>query len=255
MGRLTVVGSGTVVPEADRGCSSYAVELGGRRVLLDCGPGTVQGLVRHGVAWERLSDLVITHFHADHVGALPGLMFAFKHGVRPGRSDPLRVWGPSGTVVLFDGLASALGDYLVDPGFPVEIREVADGEEVRLGRALRMTTTATPHTEESRAVRLRGDRAVVGYTGDTGPSDDVADFMTNVDVLVCECSLLDDEVGDNHLSPGRVAALAARAGPELLLLTHIYPHVRHGHDASALVAAAGWTGDARVVSDGDVFQL
>lgn len=255
MGRLTVVGSGTVVPEADRGCSCYAVELGGRRVLLDCGPGTVQGLVRHGVPWERLSDLVLTHFHADHVGALPGLFFALKHAVSPARSDPLHVWGPAGTMALFDGLAATLGDYLLDPGFPVEIREVADGDEVPLGHVLRLATAATPHTDESRAARLRAEGVRIGYTGDTGPSAPLADFVEGVDLLLCECSLLDDEVGDNHLSPGRVAALARRARPELLLLTHIYPHVRNGHDPAALVAAAGWSGESRVVADGDVFRL
>lgn len=250
-----MVGSGTVVPERDRGCSAYVVELGGRRVLLDCGPGAVQGLVRHGVPWERLSDLVLTHFHADHVGALPGLLFALKHGVSPPRVDTLHVWGPAGTVALFDGLSSALGEYLVDPGFPVEIREVADRGEAPLGSTLRLATIPTPHTDESRAVRLRAGDTVVGYTGDTGPSTEVADFMDGVDLLLCECSLLDEEVGDNHLSPGRVATLASRAQPELLLLTHIYPHVRNGHDVAALVAAAGWTGETKVVSDGDVFRL
>lgn len=255
MGRLTVVGSGTVVPESDRGCSAYAVELGRRRVLLDCGPGTVQGLVRHGVPWERLSDLVLTHFHADHVGALPGLFFALKHGTRASRADPLHVWGPEGTSALFEGLASTLGDYFLDPGFPVEVRELSDDGEILLGDTLHLSTTPTPHTEESRAVRLRAGETVLGYTGDTGPSAAVADFMEGADALICECALLDGEVGDNHLSPARVAALAGRANPELLLLTHIYPHVRREHDVAALVAAAGWSGATRVLSDGDDFRL
>ena len=74
--------------------------------------------------------------------------------------------------------------------------------------------------------------------------------MRGVDLLVAECSLTDDEVGDNHLSPSRVAELAREAGPELLLLTHIYPHVREHHDVRALVAAAGWSGDVRLAHEG-----
>lgn len=255
MGRLVVVGSGTVIPEEDRGGSCYYVETGEVRALLDCGPGAVQGVVRHGVPWERLTHLVLTHFHADHVGALPGLFFSLKHGVRPGRDLPLEVWGPPGTRGLFEGLADVLGDYLRDPGFPLEVREVEPGDEVGLSREVRLSTRKTPHTEESQAVRLEGPGGRVGYTGDTGPCPELGDFLAGADLLVCECALTDEEVGDNHLSPSRVAEIAARARPELLLLTHIYPHVRRRHDVARLVAAAGYPGRVELARDGAVHPL
>lgn len=256
MSRLVVVGSGTVVPEGDRGGSCHYVETGDVRALLDCGPGAVQGLARHGVPWEDLTHLVLTHFHGDHVGALPGLFFALKHGILPEpRGRPLEVLGPPGTRELFRGLAEALGDYLVDPGFPVEIREDPPGREAELGGRVRLATRATPHTEESRAVRLDGPAASVGYTGDTGRDPGLGGFMEGVEVLLCECSLTDEEVGENHLSPSGVAEIAARARPGLLLLTHVYPHVRRGHDVPALVAAAGWAGRTELASDGDVHPL
>jgi len=252
--RLVVVGSGTVVPEAGRGGSSYYVEAGGRRILLDCGPGAVQSLARLGLPWDRISDLVLTHFHADHVGALPGLFFAFRHGILPPREELLVVRGPPGTEALFGRLADALGPFLTDPGFPVEFREIAPGEEVDLGRGLRLAAGATPHTEESQGYRLEGGGVCFVYTGDTGPGAEVAAFAEGAGVLLTECSLHDEEVGDNHLSPGRVAELARAARPELLLLAHIYPHVRKA-EPDALVAAAGWAGPLRLVEDGDEIPL
>ncbi len=251
MSRYVAVGTGTVVPEGDRGMSAHYLEVGARRILMDCGPGTVQGLVRHGLPWGELTDLIITHFHPDHVGALPGLLFSLKHAAGPGRAGrELTVRGPPGTRELFQRLASALGDFVLEPGFPVRVLEGEPGGEEEIGGGLRLRTRATPHTEESRALRLDAGELSVGYTGDTGPEPGLQDFFSGVRLLVAECALGDEEVGDNHLSPSRVARLARGARPELLVLTHIYPHVRENRDVRALVRAAGWTGEVRLARDG-----
>lgn len=245
-----MVGSGTVVPEGDRGGSCFFVEGGGVRALLDCGPGAVQSMVRHGVPWDRLTHLVLTHFHGDHVGALPGLFFGLKHGIVPAREEELRVLGPPGTRRLFQGLADALGDYMLDPGFPVVVDESPPGTTRPLSDRMELTTRGTPHTDESQALRMDGPDGSVVYTGDTGPDPGLGEFARGADLLVCECSLTDEQVGDNHLSPSRVAEIAAVAEPGLLLLTHVYPHVRREHDVPALVAAAGWSGRTELTRDG-----
>lgn len=250
---LTIVGSGTVVPEAEKGGSCYHLEAAGRRLLLDCGPGAGSGMAGASVAWEALTDVVLSHFHADHVGGIPGFFFSLKHGTPPGWEDrPLRVVGPPGTRRLFEAMGDAFGDYVLEPGCPLELREVGPGEEgVELAPGLELSTCPTPHTGESQAIRLETSEASLGYTGDTGPSEALEGFFSGVDLLVAECSLLDEEVADNHLSPSRLARLAAAAGPELLLATHIYPHVRSGHDVVAMVAAGGYGGPMELAREGD----
>lgn len=251
MSRLVVVGSGTVVPEGDRGGSSFWVEGDGVRALVDCGPGASGSLERCGLPWRRTTHLALTHFHADHVGGLPGFFFALKHAIRPAREESLTVVGPPGTRALFEGLSAALGDYFLEPGFPVEVVEVAPGEGVDLSAEVRLTTWKTPHTDESHALRLDFARGACGYTGDTGPCAELGDFYRGVELLVCECSLTEEEVGDNHLSPRTAAEIARRAQPELLLLTHVYPHVRRSLDVPSLVAAAGYAGEVALARDGD----
>lgn len=251
MSGLVVVGCGTVVPEGDRGASSYFVSLDRSRVLLDCGPGALQGLARLGLPWGSLTDLAITHFHADHIGALPGLFFAFRHGLAAPRTVPLDVWGPAGTVWLFDGLASTFGEFVARPGFEVRIHEVAPDDVWRLGGGPRVSAHPTPHTEESLAFRIDGaDRGSIGYSGDTGPSGTLGSFMHGVDALVCECSLRDHEVGDNHLSPTSAAHIASEAAPGVLVLTHVYPHVRAAVDVAVLVREAGFDGPIRIAHEG-----
>lgn len=253
--RLVAVGTGTAVPEGDRGGSCFYLEDGGSRLLIDCGPGAVQGLVRWGLPWESLTDLVITHFHTDHVGALTGLFFALKHGIDPARVEPLHVWGPSGTRRLFSRLAAAVGVYVVDPGFAVRIHELEQDAARATEGGLELSVRSTVHTEESHAVRVQGQEATVGYTGDTGLPEGEAralgSFLNGLDVLIAECSLSDDEVSDNHLSPTRLAALAKVANPGLLWVTHVYPHVRVRDDVAELLSAAGYAGPVRVLNDGD----
>lgn len=253
---LVVVGCGTVVPEADRASSSYWVSSPGTgsrartRVLFDCGPGALQALARLGLPWGKITDLAITHFHADHVGALPGLFFALRHGLAQPRRRPLTVWGPEGTRGFFEKLAGAYGDFVLNPGFSVLIEELAPGEARGLNGGPRLEAHKTPHTGESVAWRLEGGAFSFGYTGDTGPCRELGSFMRGVRALVCECSLHESQATDNHLSPARVAELAAAACPRLLVLTHIYPHFRRGHDVSRLVADAGYAGDTCIATEG-----
>jgi len=254
--RLTVVGCGTVVPEADRGCSSYYLEHGDTRALLDCGPGAVQAMARLGVPWDRLSHLFITHFHPDHVGALPGLFFAYRHGIQPPRDTPLEVWGPPGTRALLRALAAALGDFLLDPGFPVSVRELVPGVEAAAGD-LRVVSHDVPHTAESIALRFSAETGATSlvYTGDTGPAETLADFCRDADLLVAECSLPDDLVGDNHLSPSRLARLAERAGVRRLIATHVYPQFRQVSDVPGLISASGYDGSIELASEGLQVEL
>jgi ribonuclease BN (tRNA processing enzyme) len=247
--QLTVVGSGTAAPEADRVCSGYFLDDGATRILLDCGPGVVHHLARFGLPWPALDHLAITHFHNDHLGDLPMLLFSLKWGLAEPREAPLTVWGPAGLASRMWRLASAIGDHVLDPGFPLRILELADGDAVHLRADLELRAARTPHTPESLAFRVDGPGGSVGYTGDTGPSSDVAHFLGGCDLLVAECSLPDDAAIPTHLSPVTLAALAAEADPRRLLVTHVYPQL-DALDPVALVAGAGWEGATERATDG-----
>lgn len=252
--RFVVVGCGTVVPEADRACSCYWLESGPVRALLDCGPGLLQAMARLGLPWAAVTDVVLTHFHADHAGGLPGLLFTLTYGLLPDlREEPLDIWGPPGTRRLLERLAEAYGEFVLAPGFPLRVHDLAAGGEATLGGAVPLRTLQVPHTEASQALRLEAGFGSVVYTGDTGPSDRLAGFAAGAGLFVCECSLPDSHAIDTHLSPGTVGPLAAEARPGRLLLTHVYPQFRARADVAALVRAAGWAGPVEMASEGWAF--
>lgn len=248
--RLTVLGSGTLLPDDDRRSAAHFVEHGASRVLLDCGAGTVHGFDRHGVDWRGLTHLAVSHFHTDHVGDVAALLWALKHGMRPPRTEPLTVLGPPGIGRFMEALARAHGDFVLDPGFPVSVVEL-EREDAWEDRAagLRLACAPARHTDASVCWRVEAGGTAVGYTGDTGEDRGVARFLRGCDVLVSECSLPDPPEVDTHLTPRGVAALAGVAEPGLLLLTHLYPFLDPA-TLPDLVREAGYEGDTVTAWDG-----
>lgn len=244
-----MVGSGTAAPDAERACSGYLVEAGSTLLLLDCGPGVVQHLARFGLTWQRITHLALSHFHTDHIGDVPMLFFALRHGMAPGRTEPITVIGPASSRDLFDRLASCFGDHMHDPGFPVVVRELVDSQRVQLGVDVGLSATATPHTDRSVAFRVDTAEGSVCYTGDTGYSEEVAAFLRSAEILISECSLPDESALETHLTPSRLAAMANLARPRRLLVTHVYPALERAQ-IPALLERAGWTGSTIVAFDG-----
>jgi ribonuclease BN (tRNA processing enzyme) len=243
---LTVVGSGTVVPHGEQVCACLYLETRHVRLLLDCGPGATHHMARFGVPWQRLTHVAVTHFHNDHFGDLPILLFALKHGVREPRREPLVILGPAGIEDRMERLAAAFGDHLRDPGFPLEVHALGPDDAVG---GLALHTHPTPHTDESLAFRIEQEGRSLGYTGDTGPSAALGAFFHGVDLLVAECSVPDEQAMPTHLTPASVAGLARAAQPGELLLTHIHPQLDRAVLPS-LVRQAGWDGRLRVAQDG-----
>lgn len=253
---LTVVGSGTLVPSGRRSSPCHLLEGEDTRMLLDAGPGAVHGLARYGKLWWKITHVVLTHYHADHFGDLPHLLFALKWASPTLRRRPLQVLGPPGLAGRVEALRSAFGDFMVDPGFEVAYRELErDGswDEPAPG-APSLRFLPVPHTAVSAAVRVTVGGRSLGYTGDTGPEPALGSFFRGVDVLVTECGHSDPPSSDSHLSPSTVAAMARSAEPGVLVLTHLYPPL-DCVSAPRLVREAGYCGEVACARDGEEFVL
>jgi len=252
--KLTVVGSGTVVPDAQRTCACLYLEAGAARILLDVGPGATHHLARFGLPWASITHVALTHFHADHTGDLPFLFFALKHALADPRTDELTLFGPAGTMERLRALADAFGSYILHPGIRLNVRELGSGHEAELAPGVTLRALKTRHTDESIAYRVDAEGDSFAYTGDTGPDDDLARWLGGVHTLVCECSLPDALSFPEHMSPAGVAALARVARPERLVLTHVYPQLDR-NALPELVRQAGWEGEVLVAEEGRALQV
>ncbi len=247
--KVTIVGSGTVVPEAERTCACLYVDAGDARVLLDVGPGATHNMARFGVPWAALTHVALTHFHTDHTGDLPFLLFALKHALAQPRTEPLALLGPAGTMERLRALADAFGSYILAPGIRLNVHELGSGHQAELAPGVTLRAHKTRHTDESIAYRVEAAGEAFGYTGDTGPDDDLARWLAGVRTLVTECSLPDALGFPEHMTPTGVAALARAVQPRRLVLTHVYPQLDR-NALPALVREAGWEGEVIVANDG-----
>ncbi len=253
--RVTVLGSGTLLPDHRHHSAAHMVEWNTGAVLLDCGAGTLHGMDRYGVDWKRIDLLVLSHFHTDHMGDLASILWAREHGLRPSEASPLTLVGPRGMVDRLHGLARAHGEWLREPTGGMRVVEVeGEGMWSDPEGGMGIHHHPTPHTEESLAFRIETPAGEVGYTGDTGPCAPLASFFRGVRVLVAECAVADGTEVPNHLSPIEVARLAQGCEPEILLLTHLYPEVDRSR-VTDLIARAGYTGRVEVAEDGMVAEV
>lgn len=225
---LTVLGSGTVVPDGQRNSSGYFLQAGSVRMMLDCGAGTVHALARYGLPWKAMTHLFLSHFHVDHIGELPALMFAFRWGMREQRAEQMRIIGPRGLDRVIEKLDEALGPRLFEPRFPLIVEMLDPGDLIYAVEDCALSVFKTPHTEESLAMRIEQGGNTICYTGDTPYCNELAGFFSGADLLVSECSYEEPKPGSIHLSVDEVARLAAESDAKRLLVTHFYFDVDEG---------------------------
>jgi ribonuclease Z len=119
---VTFLGTGASAPSARRSTAAVLVARGGDRLLFDCGEGT-QRQMQKSIGLTQVDEIYLTHFHADHMMGLPGLLKTYE---LTDREAPLRVFGPPGLKELFTVLRPLIGRLR----YPLELGEMKAGERV-----------------------------------------------------------------------------------------------------------------------------
>ena len=147
--RLTFLGTSSSRPTVRRNVAGLAVHRSGELFLFDCGEGTQRQMMRYGVGFA-VKQVFITHVHADHYLGLTGLL---RTMTLQGRKDNLVIWGPANSFETLNAAVTLGGDKLT---FPVDVRELAAGDDVRF-EGFCVETYGTDHTADSIGLVLRED--------------------------------------------------------------------------------------------------
>jgi ribonuclease BN (tRNA processing enzyme) len=211
--RLSIIGSSPAWPNTDGAHSGYRVE---GRLLLDCGPGVLAKLRDHE-AWPSVEAIFITHLHLDHWGDLVPWVWSILYG--PGRNTRPELWLPPGSREALRPLLARLGtEDMLERAF-----DVSEYEPRRPVAVTGLEVTAIPvihYDLDAYAFRVEGTSSL-GYSGDSGPCDALAEIADGADLFLCEATLERGELeGDDRGHLDIDEALAAGAGAKRIVLTH-----------------------------------
>ena len=269
---LDVLFAGTAAsaPTARRGLPATLLRRGGEKLLFDCGEGTQRQLVR-SVGLLQIDEVYITHFHADHVLGLPGMLKTY--GLQA-REVQLRVFGPPGLRRLFEVLTPVIGRL----PFEVELEELEPGAELpragytvaafavehgvqALGYAL-VEDERPGRFDEARAIELgvkpgpdfgrlqtgeavgdvtpdqvlgearRGRRVVI--TGDTAPCEMTRAVAWQADLLVHEATFSEEDAERAEETCHATARGAAQLAAEAEVHMLALTHISSRYPVSAL---------------------
>jgi ribonuclease Z len=117
---VALLGTGGTLPLPDRFLSAALVRYGGQLILIDCGEGTQVSLRKLGWGLKDIGAILLTHFHADHVAGIPGLLLTIGNSGRT-RDEPLTIAGPRGVQRVVESLR-VIAPHLP---FPVRYRELS----------------------------------------------------------------------------------------------------------------------------------
>ena len=143
------LGTAGAVPTAQRGPAAYLVRRGGERILVDCGEGTQRQMLRSSAGLADIDLALITHFHADHVLGLPGMLKTFALRAR---EAPLTIHGPSGLRALIGSLDRVIGRL----SYPLSLVELEPGQTLQRD-GYRIEPFATDHRVASLGYALCED--------------------------------------------------------------------------------------------------
>lgn len=224
---LTILGSGSGIPQAERATSGYALNVDGRLTLIDCGGGVTRSFLKSGLNPLGVDRIFISHTHSDHCCELT-LFLQLIYNL-PSRTEPLEVYVPDEFRDTF--MRCMRGVYLFPEKFRFDLAVNSYGHgfryegdyvlEAHANSHLRTDTTSRlvdelqlPNRMQCHSLLIEVGGSTLLYSSDIGSFDDVSDLVAAAQVVLIEST---------HIDAMAIMELAEDDPEKRIYLTHIGP--------------------------------
>lgn len=250
MAKLVFLGTASALAYQGHENSFFVIEGENSAVLIDCAARSLQRLQEAGVQIENLNDLILTHFHPDHVSGLPNLLMGMW---LMGREREFNIHGNSHSISRAQKMMELfewdtwVGMYPTNFHI-VPTKELAPVVETQ---DFRILSSPVEHMIPTLGIRAeyRGGEFILAYSSDTNPIEETVQLAAGADILIHEAA----GAADGHSTAEEAGDVAARAGVKALYLIHY--SLRGETTAETLLADAKKTFPGKVVLAEDLLAV
>jgi ribonuclease BN (tRNA processing enzyme) len=219
--KVTFVGTGDAFGSGGRLQTCILIEGTTTTFTIDFGASSLIGMRREEIDPNSIDLILLTHLHGDHCGGIPFLLLDAMLGSK--RSNPLTIVGPRGTKEHLQRVQEALfpGSHVMEPKFELHYNEINPNHRLEVAD-LAIDSVEARHTRETNPLAVcvtSGDKRIA-YTGDGELTDELAQLVNGVDLLIAESYFYDKAV-PWHLNYPDLEHLEAKR----VVLTHMHSNM------------------------------
>ena len=241
--RVTLIGTGTPIPNPDRFGPCTLVEAGNAKFLIDAGRGAVIRLAQLNVPLGRIGVQFLTHYHSDHTSGVPDVWLTGWLSSHFGRrTTPYRVIGPTGARRLMENLERAYADDIrirhADEKFPLsgiatDVTEFDSDGVVYEKDGVKVIAFEVDHGDVIKpcyGYRFEYAGRVAVLSSDTRYNANVIKHGAGADLLVHEVASARPELMKDaavqriivhHTTPREAGRVFTQTKPKLAVYTHL----------------------------------
>ena len=185
--------------------------------MVDCASNPILRLRKAKIHFDEVSDLVITHFHVDHVSGLPNLLMDMWI---LGRKKEFRIYGSESTIFRVKKMMALFDWDTWQNMYPVSFHTIPE-EELSLvveNSDFRILSSPVDHLIPTLGLRIESIKTnyVTAYSCDTNPDPRTVRLAADADILIHEAA----GPYEGHSTPGQAGEIASRSGVGKLCLIH-----------------------------------
>lgn len=251
MAKILILGTAAAVRDANHENTHFVLIGDHGPVLIDCGSNPLGKFQFEGIDDEQLKDVVLTHFHPDHVSGVPNMLM---HMWQLGRKSPLRFYGLNHCMNRMEDMMVAFSWQEWPNFFPVTFNRVSErfNAPVLENEDFKITAWPVQHFVPTIGLRIlnKQNGKVLAYTCDTNPTPSLLELAKDADMLIHESA----GEGFGHSSARQAGQTATSANAKSLYLIHYWVWET---DPSPLVGQAQETynGPITLCQDYDIFEF